>query len=174
MHSGKDGEHSRTITKIRSVWRRLSERQYRDEYAAQKVYSAVAAQIYALREHRGWTQKELAERAGMKQPRISSLERTCEGVSITTLARLAAAFDVALSVKFVPYSHMVEEGVSERLDRPVTSFDGDRPPSGTKTIHQQIRTEPHFAFRARINASSESTAMPAHNASKTILEHFHA
>jgi transcriptional regulator with XRE-family HTH domain len=65
-------------------------------------------QIRALRKQRGWTQPELAAKTGMKQPRISNMEKP--GVtrfSLETLRRLAEAFDVALVVRFAPFSELL-------------------------------------------------------------------
>jgi transcriptional regulator with XRE-family HTH domain len=57
---------------------------------------------------REWTQRELGERAAMKQNAIARLENPNYGeYSIRTLQRLAAAFDVALIVKFAPFSEIV-------------------------------------------------------------------
>jgi transcriptional regulator with XRE-family HTH domain len=57
-----------------------------------------------MREKRGWTQGELAGKLGMTQNIISRLEspRTSKP-TITTLLRLANAFDVGLLVRFVPF-----------------------------------------------------------------------
>ena len=45
----------------------------------------------------------------MTQPRISELETPGERkLTIETLLRLASAFDVALQVRFVPYSELVD------------------------------------------------------------------
>jgi transcriptional regulator with XRE-family HTH domain len=107
------------------MWQRLADKVYRDEYVAAKIDSNLAFQINNLRESRGWTQEELAKRADTKQPRISLLERSCGGVTLSALRKIASAFDVALSIKFVPFSQLVDETISERLDRDVPCFDDD-------------------------------------------------
>lgn len=64
-------------------------------------------QIRLLREQRGWSQSELARRCGMKQSRISVLEDVNhERWSVTTLRRLARAFDVSLLVRFEDFTTM--------------------------------------------------------------------
>ena len=71
--------------------------------------------IRELRKSREWTQPELAKRAGMKQPRISELEKPGERkLSIETLLRLASAFDVGLQVRFVSIGELIDW--SENLD----------------------------------------------------------
>ena len=49
----------------------------------------------------------------MKQPRIALMENaTYENYSLTTLKRLASALDVALVVRFVPFSELAEYATS--------------------------------------------------------------
>ncbi len=82
---------------------------YRDAYVSAHVSNTVAAQIEALREARGWKQADLAERIGTKQSRISVLENpNNENFEVKTLLKVASAFDVGLSIRFVPYSSIVE------------------------------------------------------------------
>lgn len=94
-------------TTLKGIWRRLADKEYRDSFVASNIANTVASQINALREQRGWTQKDLAKRAGMAQSRISSLEDpNLENFEIVTLKRLASAFDVAVVVRFVPFSEL--------------------------------------------------------------------
>lgn len=80
----------------------------RASYTRAVVGVNVASQIKAMRLRRNWKQDELALVAGMKQSRISLLERPGDPVSIKTLVELAAAFRVGLVVKFVPFSEMIK------------------------------------------------------------------
>ena len=90
--------------------------EYRHAYADESLSTYIATQIKVLREQRQLTQKELAERAGMAQPRIAVLEDVnYSSWSISTLRRLAEAFDVRLSVKFETFSSLIPE--IERLGR---------------------------------------------------------
>jgi transcriptional regulator with XRE-family HTH domain len=82
---------------------------YRDAAVAAHVSNTIAAQIATMREAHGWTQTVLAERSGMRQSRISVLEDpNFENVEVATLRRLASAFDVALTVKFIPFSELAK------------------------------------------------------------------
>jgi transcriptional regulator with XRE-family HTH domain len=65
-----------------------------------------------MREARGWSQGQLAEKVGMAQPRISVLEGGYESYSMTTLKRFASAFDVAVVIRFIPFSELVNWAVS--------------------------------------------------------------
>ncbi len=69
----------------------------------------IAFQIRATRDARGMTQANLARDAGMTQNNISRMESEEYGKhSITSLKRIAEAFDVALDVRFVPYSQYID------------------------------------------------------------------
>jgi transcriptional regulator with XRE-family HTH domain len=68
----------------------------------------VPAQLHALRLRQGWTQKQFAQEAGMKQSRVSAMEQPgAVNFNMETLIRSAAAHGVGLVVKFVPFSEML-------------------------------------------------------------------
>jgi transcriptional regulator with XRE-family HTH domain len=100
----------------------------RQEYAEEFLNSYIALQIKTLRQQRGWSQEELAARAGMKQSRISAMEQAdYSSWSVRTLRRLAQAFDLALSVSFESFGKFFRENTvvaRAALERP--SFDEDR------------------------------------------------
>lgn len=88
----------------------LANKEYRDAFVASQIRIGLPMQCRALRESRDWTQPRLAELAGMSQPRISEIERPGErNLNLDTLLRLASAFDVAVQVRFVPFSHLVDD-----------------------------------------------------------------
>jgi transcriptional regulator with XRE-family HTH domain len=94
---------------------RLKSKEYRDAFVASQISVGLPFQIRALREQRGWKQSRLAGEAGMLQPRISAMERPGESkFNLETLRRIASAFDVALEVRFVPFSELLDW--SERFD----------------------------------------------------------
>lgn len=79
----------------------FSEKEYRRAYVDEFLNSYLATQIQVLREQRGWSQERLAQEAGMKQSRISLLENVgYSSWSISTLKRLAEAFDLTIRVSF--------------------------------------------------------------------------
>jgi transcriptional regulator with XRE-family HTH domain len=95
---------SSTATKI---WKKFERKAYRTAFVGAHISNTVSSQIVKLREKAGWTQTELARRAGMRQSRISTLEDpNYENFEVKTLLRIAAAFDVALTVRFIPYSEL--------------------------------------------------------------------
>jgi len=80
----------------------------RKQFVESHLGKTMATQIRATRDQRGWTQGRLAEEVGMNQNAISRLESPSYAKpTLTTLKRLAAAFDVALVVRFVPFSELV-------------------------------------------------------------------
>lgn len=95
----------------KTLIKRLRNKQHRDAFVSAYVDKTIPFQIRALRlaEDRNWTQQELASRSGMKQERISVCENPNYGkFSLQTLKQLASAFDVALMVRFAPFSELVE------------------------------------------------------------------
>jgi len=96
------------MNKRQQVWKSLEDEEYRREYSAD-VGTGLAFQIKLLREKNGWTQEHLAERTGKQQETISQWENPNYGsYTLNSLKSLAAAFDIALLVKFVPFSELVE------------------------------------------------------------------
>jgi transcriptional regulator with XRE-family HTH domain len=114
----------RLLAKFRSRKRRRA-------FAEQDVGSTVAAQIYALRQKHDMTQEELARQTEMSQARISVLEDpNYRKVNVGTLQRIAAAFDVALIVRFVSFWELLDWTVTgaQRTLAPL-SFDEEFPES---------------------------------------------
>lgn len=103
------------------------DKEYRHAYADEFLNSYIATQIKVLREQRGWSQERLAQEADMKQSRISLLENVgYSSWSISTLKRLAEAFDLTLRVSFESFGSRLTDVVRfsrESLER--FSFDED-------------------------------------------------
>lgn len=102
---------------------------YRDAFVADQIATGLSFQVRANREARRWSQTELGERAGgMLQPAISRLEGPDHEAfpKLDTLARLASAFDLALIVRLVPFSELLDwtAGLPSR-DLAVPSFHDD-------------------------------------------------
>jgi transcriptional regulator with XRE-family HTH domain len=84
-------------------------RKVREQFVASHIGKGIAHQLRATRDRLGWSQERLAKEVGMNQNAISRLESSEYGKpTITTLKRLAAAIDVGLVVRFVPFSEMID------------------------------------------------------------------
>lgn len=69
----------------------------------------IAFQIRATRSARGWTQSQLAKETGMTPNNVSRIESEDYGKqTLTSLKRVAEALDVALVVRFVPFSQYID------------------------------------------------------------------
>jgi transcriptional regulator with XRE-family HTH domain len=112
---------------MKEIWKKMGRKAYRDAFVSAHVSNTVASQIAALRAAKGWTQTELAEHAGMKQSRISALEDpNYENIEVGTLRRLASAFDVAVTVRFIPFSDLAYWAATLSEDKLVVpKFDED-------------------------------------------------
>ena len=81
----------------------------RDRLVSSNLAKTIAYQIRATRKERDWTKAKLADEAGMTPNNFSRLEDPDYGKhTITSLQRLASALDVALVVRFVPFSQYVK------------------------------------------------------------------
>jgi transcriptional regulator with XRE-family HTH domain len=130
----------------------FQDKEYRDAYAEDCLNTMIASQIKALREQRQMTQKQLADATGMGQPRIPVLEdASYENWSVNTLKRLARAFDVALSVKFESFSHVIEDFENMNRDslcRPTFAEDIQFRRRRSFT-NRRIRRRPAIRYRGR-------------------------
>ena len=88
----------------------LTNKDFREAYVYEHVRNGVPFQIRAMREERGWKQGKLGEISGKPRNVISRLENPNYGtLTLKTLLEMASAFEVALLVKFVPFSRLLRE-----------------------------------------------------------------
>jgi transcriptional regulator with XRE-family HTH domain len=106
----------------------LKDKNFRDSFVTTRVDGGTAFQIRYMREKEGWTQQELARRLGTSQNSVFRLESPNYGrANLTTLKRLASVFDVALVVRFVRFSELVDHVTNLSTESvTVDSFDEDR------------------------------------------------
>jgi transcriptional regulator with XRE-family HTH domain len=108
-HAPAAASERREREKRSQIARSLRDKEYRDAFVQEHIETGVPFQIREMRRSRGWTQRELGERIEMKQETISKFESMNYGsFTLRTLKRLASAFDVALIVRFAPYSELVD------------------------------------------------------------------
>jgi transcriptional regulator with XRE-family HTH domain len=87
----------------------IRNKEYRHGLVSAQIEIDLPLQIRALRKQLVGTQPELSRLTGMKQPRISAMEKPGGAhFTLETLRRLAEAFDVALIVRFAPFSELLD------------------------------------------------------------------
>jgi transcriptional regulator with XRE-family HTH domain len=93
----------------RKLAKRLrNNKEFRDGFVSAQLSVGLPLQIKALRKQMGWSQVRLAAESGMAQPTISAMENAGhEGFALSSLKKIASAFDVGLVVRFVPYGDLV-------------------------------------------------------------------
>jgi transcriptional regulator with XRE-family HTH domain len=101
----------RTISDlVKKIKNSFKSEEYRHAYVDEFLDLSIATQIKVLREQRDWGQKDIADKVGMKQPRISVMENVnYSSWSINTLRKLAMAFDLTLRVSFESFGSRVKE-----------------------------------------------------------------
>jgi transcriptional regulator with XRE-family HTH domain len=115
------------LTSLAKLAGGLSDFESRHLQVAADVHLGIPLQIRVMREARSWNQTQLGEKISTTQNAISRLESSDYGKpNVKTLLRLAEAFDVALLVKFVPFSRFAQvlDEMSE-TSIAVPSFDKD-------------------------------------------------
>jgi transcriptional regulator with XRE-family HTH domain len=146
---------STSTKRSRRLWDRFRSKVYRDAFVESHLSTNIAAQIYSIREARGWTQEQLADAAHMAQARISVMEDpSYRRFTLTTLKRLASAFDVALIVRFVPFSELLEWSTSLTPERlAVPNYGSDM--LSSPVFCAQVSSGSEEIFRIGATASSD-------------------
>jgi len=119
------------VSTISARWQQLAssfqDRAYRHAFVSNHISRGLAFQIRAMRQARPWSQTELGERISAPQSAISQLENPNYGqFTLSTLKKLAEAFDVALIVTFAPFSEFIsrlDNLSSESLEVPDFAHD---------------------------------------------------
>jgi transcriptional regulator with XRE-family HTH domain len=89
---------------------RLRSRAFRHGYVAEHIRRGVAYQIRELRHQRGWNQGQFSKHLGKPQSVVCRLEDPGYGkYTIQTLLEIASVFDVAVQVRFVPFSKFLRQ-----------------------------------------------------------------
>jgi len=92
-----------------TIQNELQNREFRQSYVTENLRRGLAYQIRAIREARGWSQAELGHETQKPQSNVSRWEDPTYGkFSLQTLLEIADAFDVALIVRFAPFTELLE------------------------------------------------------------------
>lgn len=138
------------INKMKTMWKRFSDKDYRRSYLDGAINDRLAAQIFSLRIARGLTQAEAAAMIGIAQPTLSKYEADCAGITTTTLKKIAAAYDVALIVRFATFGEFVRDVARGRIDRNISSYEKDTVIPVSYTITTRALTAPSILKVARV------------------------
>ncbi len=68
------------------------------------IRTRFGARIRQLRNDRGWSQEELADRAGLHRTYIGSVERGEQNLSLVNIERLAATLGISLAELFALFT----------------------------------------------------------------------
>tara|TARA_B100000315_G_C14449151_1_gene528265 strand:+ start:142 stop:705 length:564 start_codon:yes stop_codon:yes gene_type:complete len=143
----------------------LKDKEYREVFVEEHINVGIPFQIKTIRDERGWSQTELGKNVHeiMKQEQISRLEDpNYASFTLSTLKKLASAFDVGLVVRFVPISDLVkwELGLTSESLKAI-SFDDDAyfedKPEETNFTQQ---VSPDISDSAELNTEDLLEAVP--------------
>lgn len=96
------------MSMFKDRWKKLSKsKKYREEFVAAQVKRGIPFQIRTLMKALKLTQEELALRANLSQGVVSRAADLNNGnLTLNTVIRVAAGFDLAFVGKFVPFSEL--------------------------------------------------------------------
>jgi len=78
--------------------RRNSDPEFKKAWDNSRTEYELLGQLLKLRNQKGWTQQELAEKAETSQQRISRIEKHEQSPTLKTLCRMADALDVNITL----------------------------------------------------------------------------
>lgn len=173
------------------LWQKLARsKEYREEFVAAQLKRGIPFQIRALLRGKGWKQEELAKRARLTQGVISrAMNANYGNLTLNTLIRIAAGFDIAFIGHFVPFSELDEcftnlskatkvlsfeeedaivtvagtyalRGQGLRFGRTTASRHGTNPPPKKASESEKNRTSWYLESARGKNQPSQSTAEP--------------
>jgi hypothetical protein len=119
-------EKGESTIMFKNVWRKLSNKKYREQYALSFLKRSVAFQIKTLRRKHCGSQSVLAERSALTQGVVSRAEDQEYGnLTFNTVGRIAAGLDMAFIGRFVPFGELIRfsEGLSEDEFKVIPPFD---------------------------------------------------
>ena len=119
----------------------------------------LGAKIEGERDRRGWSLRDLADRAGVSRAMISKIERGQVSATAALLGRLAAAFDLSLSQLML----MTEAG-ADRVSRAADQATWQDPATGyTRRQRSPARSGSRLEIAEIVLPAGQSVAFPASN-----------
>lgn len=134
----------------------LKNHEAREAYVEAELVNGLAHQIRIIRQQRGWTQKQLALKLGTTQTTVSRLEDPSYGrYTIKTLLGLGKVMDVALFVRYMPFSKFMPATWNTRPE----NFEADAYIDEASLIQFYTKTE-NGAYLYEVISNNESTDYP--------------
>lgn len=147
-----------TLNHKERLLEQLKNADYRRGFIEGHAKDTIAFQLRTLRKAMEWEQRDVAERLGNAklQPMISRYENPDYGrYSISTLLELAAVFDVALVVRFAPFSELVGwDWSSDAVTLCPASFEDD---VKLAQLSKQIEAEKRLAAQIQSHIRTAET-----------------
>ena len=95
------------MSTFRQRWNKLKNKKYREEFVAAQVKRGIPFQIRTLMKQLQFSQEELAKRANLSQGVVSrAADMNYGNLTLNTIIRVAAGFDLAFIGRFVPFSEL--------------------------------------------------------------------
>ena len=141
-----------------------AEKKYREEYAIAMLKRMIPYQTRAIRRKREWSQAQLAQASQLTQGVISRAEDPDYGnLTLTTIGRIAAGYDLAAIVKFVPFSELVRysENTSEKAFANLPTFEEENAETGTAIDNSGVEMAAQSLLGATKAVSGAGGAMIA-------------
>jgi len=106
-------------------WKKLAKsKKYREEFVSAQVKRGIPFQIRRLMKQKRLSQQELAVRAGLTQGVVSrAADPEYGNLTLNTIIRVAAGFDVAFIGRFVPFSDLGHWFLNLSEEAEIKTFD---------------------------------------------------
>lgn len=115
------------MSEFDSLWKKLRKsKKYRESFVAAQVKRGIPFQIRRLMKQEKLSQAELAARSGLTQGVVSrAADPEYGNLTLNTVIRIAAGFDMAFLCRFVPFSELGHWFLGLSDEPPVPRFDAE-------------------------------------------------
>ena len=137
------------------------------EYEALEAEFSIASQVIAIRCTTGLTQREFAERVGMKQSQLARIESGKQIPKLETLAKLAAAAGYRVEVNFIAMAGKEAPEIKPlRID--LLDIEGETSPPPVSFVTKFLQSDDPVAVRVRERLGAKSLSEMASELEKCL------
>src|SRR5919199_1400266 len=137
------------------------------EYEALEAEFSIASQVIAIRATTGLTQREFAERVGMKQSQLARIESGKQIPKLETLAKLAAAAGYRVEVNFIAMAGKEAPEIKPlRID--LLDIEGETSPPPVSFVTKFLQSDDPVAVRVRERLGAKSLSKMASELEKCL------